>query len=459
MAGLIDLLERFAQAAPVAVMARASLEHIFANELLDRIFEDHARKQYTRELAFSSAFWLMVDVVTKSKPSLNSAYKSNKPELSVSVQSVYNKVNHTEMAVLEQLLGATAKRISQVIGYWKTPEPELIPGFSSRIIDGNVLAGSEHRIKELRSTRAAALPGRSVCFYNYESRLIDDIILDANAHAQDRSQIDAILTRVGPNEVIIGDSGLCTQKMMTGISSRKAYFILRKPANTALTRLGSPRKVGTGDTGDIYEQQAILRCEDKTELRLRVITIKRFKPTSNGKMEIELLTNLPSKVKATRIATAYRKRWSIENVFQDLGEALATEIDTLGYPGAALFGFTIGCILQNIHSMIEHSLRITHKSTLPPTARLSRYKLALEIQSTVPGMEIAIQASSWEKSFGRLSIKEFAKWLLATAKGTVVENYRTYRWSPKGPKQKRMSGKRIHHIATQKVLDKRENTT
>lgn len=458
MAGVNALLERFSCAAPIAVMARASLEYVLANDALEQIFEDNASRQYTRELAFSSAFWLMADVVTKAKPSLNSAFQAEKENLSVSVQSVYNKVNHTELNILEHLVSTTATNMGKVIDCWTSnPQSELIRGFSCRIIDGNVIAGTEHRIKELRTTRAAALPGRSVCFYNYQSRLIDDIVLDQNGHAQDRSQIDAVLTRVREGEVIIGDAGFCTQKMMAGIANRNAYFVLRKPSNTALTLIGKPNKVGTSDTGDIYEQRAVLQCKDGTELKVRLVTIKRFKPTSSGKMVVEILTNLPATVKAVNIAKAYRKRWTIENAFQDLGEVLATEINTMGYPSAALFGFTVGCVLQNMHSMIEHALRVAHKNKLESTQRLSRYKIALEIKTTTPGMKIAIESPVWERTFSQLTARDFSKWLIGLAKSTSIKEYLPYKWSPKGPPPKRKSGNRGNHIATEKILSERKS--
>ena len=459
MAGLSSLLERFSNAAPIAVMARASLTRLFSDDLLDQIFEDYATRQYTKQLAFSSAFWLMVDVVTKAKPSLNAAFQNEKESFAVSVQSVYNKINHTELPILENLVAITAGNIEEVMKCWNNPQPELIRGFSCRIIDGNVLAGTNHRIMELRETRAAALPGRSTCFYNCQTRLIDDIVLDKNGHAQDRSQIDSILIRVRKGEAIIGDAGYCTQKMMAGIQSRRAYFILRKPSNTAITRVGKEQKVGTSDTGHIYEQRCVLNCKDGTVLQLRLITIKRFKPTSAGKMVVELLTNLPARVKAVNIAKAYRKRWTIENAFQDLGEVLATEINTLGYPSAALFGFAVGCVLQNMHSMIEQSLRIVHKSKLEPTQRLSRYKLAIEIKTTTPGMEIAIESLVWERTFSKLSTKEFANWLLAMAKRTDVKDYLPYKWSPKGPPRKRKSGNRGNHVATHTLLLERKTLT
>jgi len=50
-------------------------------------------------------------------------------------------------------------------------------------------------------------------------------------------------------------------------------------------------------------------------------------------------TNLPkSKASALIIADIYRKRFQGENMFQELEAYLHYEINTLGYPKAALFG-------------------------------------------------------------------------------------------------------------------------
>ena len=40
--------------------------------------------------------------------------------------------------------------------------PEPIPGYAARILDGNVLTGTEHRITPLRTTNSAGLPGMSL---------------------------------------------------------------------------------------------------------------------------------------------------------------------------------------------------------------------------------------------------------------------------------------------------------
>ena len=50
---------RFVKQSPVSVMVRSLMERVFNAEQLDSIFENHATRQYTRELLFSSIVDLM----------------------------------------------------------------------------------------------------------------------------------------------------------------------------------------------------------------------------------------------------------------------------------------------------------------------------------------------------------------------------------------------------------------
>ena len=48
-----------------------------------------------------------------------------------------------------------------------------------------------------------------------------------------------------------------------------------------------------------------------------------------GDTQMALITNLPRRVTARKVANAYRKRWTIETGFAELTDTLACEIDTL----------------------------------------------------------------------------------------------------------------------------------
>ena len=48
------IFERFVKQSPVSVMVRGLMERVLSTEQLNYIFENHATRQYTRELLFSS---------------------------------------------------------------------------------------------------------------------------------------------------------------------------------------------------------------------------------------------------------------------------------------------------------------------------------------------------------------------------------------------------------------------
>lgn len=97
---------------------------------------------------------------------------------------------------------------------------------------------------------------------------------------------------------------------------------------------------------------------------------------------IAILTNLPaSDADAVVIAELYRQRWSIETLFQVVTENFEGEIQTLGYPRAALFSFSMALVAYNILATIKAALRVTHGSGKVESA-LSWYYLVEEIQST-----------------------------------------------------------------------------
>ena len=57
----------------------------------------------------------------------------------------------------------------------------------------------------------------------------------------------------------------------------------------------------------------------------------------------------------------YRNRWKIETAFQKLEKHLHSEINTLGYPKAALFGFCLALVAFNLYAVVMAALRSAHR--------------------------------------------------------------------------------------------------
>ena len=60
------------------------------------------------------------------------------------------------------------------------------------------------------------------------------------------------------------------------------------------------------------------------------------------------------------VADLYRKRWTLETAFQELEASLNGEINTLGYPKAALFAFCVALVAYNVLSAVKAALRSVH---------------------------------------------------------------------------------------------------
>ena len=63
------------------------------------------------------------------------------------------------------------------------------------------------------------------------------------------------------------------------------------------------------------------------------ITIKLDKPTRDDETMIHLVTDVPAEAAdAITLAELHRSRWCIENAFQEIDQALRSEVNTLCYP-------------------------------------------------------------------------------------------------------------------------------
>src|SRR5258708_37358193 len=129
-----QVFERFVEKTPFAVMARSLLERTLPPETLDALFEDKANSQYTRELTFSSVVDLMGQVVTSAFPSVRAAYLDKSFDISVSLTSLYNKLQGIEAKVSAELVDHTARQLQPLIQEIGGALPEPVPGHPVHVL-------------------------------------------------------------------------------------------------------------------------------------------------------------------------------------------------------------------------------------------------------------------------------------------------------------------------------------
>ena len=359
-----ERFEKFIERSPVSVMVRGTLERVFDPEKLERVFTDNAVRQYTRDLTFAQCVGLMSDVVFRITPSVGAWYQAHGEELSVTRQAVYEKLKRMELSIAAGLVAYSGRELEASLRQMPTPPPPLLPGYRVRALDGNHLAGTEHRLGELRRYRAAALPGHALVFYDPQWDVVTEVIPCEDAYTQERALLPEVVPMVAAQDCIVADRNFCTLGFLFGIARRGAFFVIRQHGANVVGQLqGKRHAVGRDARGQALYEQALCLTEPDTgaTLVVRRITVELATPTRQGETALHILTNLPpADASAPQLSALYADRWTIETAFQHLTVDLACEVDTLGYPKAALFGFCVALVAYNVVAVVKGALRAAH---------------------------------------------------------------------------------------------------
>ena len=446
-----DVFDRFVEQSPICVMARGLMERALAPKRVDALFEKTAQRQYTRELLFSTTVDVMALVVCRVRPSVNAAYQARKEEIGVSVRALYDKLQCLEPEISAALVRDTAQRLEPIIRRMKGTKPALLHGYRTRILDGNHLAGTERRPKILRDVAAGCLPGQTLVVLEPETGLASEVICSEDGHAQERKLLDLIWSMVEERDLWIADRNFCTTKFLFGLAARKACFIIRQHSSTLRwKRQSKRRRAGRTKTGVLYERTLWLEDEEGNEIEVRQIELKLDKPTRDDEKTIRLLTNLPAKVRAAKVAELYRERWTIEKLFHSMTQLLRCEVNTLAYPKAALFGFCVALAASNVLAAVKAALRATHKKVALDEV-LSDFYVAEELAGTYRGMMIALPEAEW-RHLADLSDQEFVAWLSGVAKRVRLDRYPKSPRGPKKPRSRRTRYSKAKHVATARLM-------
>jgi hypothetical protein len=438
------MLEIFRQKTPLSCLLHGLLERCFSAGRLDRIFLENAQEQYTRELLFSTVCELMLSVVLKIHPSVNAAHPKRPEPTGATVSALYEKLKGVELSVSQALLRDTSSDLSDILdalGF--QPEPWL-PGYPVRVLDGNCLAASEKRLAVHKNASGAALPGKSLVVFDPERRLMLDVFPCEDGHANERSLLGAVARTVRAGELWIADRNFCTLGYLGNISQQKAYARVRLHKNLPFIEDNPFSLVEEDGDRRIFEQNVTV--DGRTYRRVRV---ELAKPTRDGDHFIDILTDLPSDIAAATVAALYRKRWTLETAFQHVEKHFNSEIETLAYPKAALFGFSLALVAYNVFSVMISSLDCAHGK--PVSKDISGYYIAHEIAATYLALVHLGAALDWQ-SVAACSPAEFAAWLRETALHVRLQTLKKHSRGPKKPKQKPPYDPKQPHISTYQLL-------
>src|ERR1700712_4853422 len=247
-----SVIERFEQHAPASVMARTALEHALPAGWVDEVFDVHRKRQYSRELLFSTVVELVTLVSLGLRPSLHAAARQMET-LPVTLAALYDKINRTEPGILRALVRGSPERLAPVAA--AVDGGTTLPGWHLRVLDGNHLSASEKRLAPLRGHRGAALPGQTLVVYDPDSGLATDLVASEDAHQSERALVAPLPDSAQPGQLWIGDRHFCTGPILQGWDKSRSGFIVREHGrHPRLAGQGAWRECGRTETGQVREQ-------------------------------------------------------------------------------------------------------------------------------------------------------------------------------------------------------------
>jgi IS4 transposase len=446
---------RFVEKSPISVMVRGTLERVLGADQLDAWFARTAQKQYTRTVLFSTVYDILSQVVFRIKPSVRAAYRDHEDQVGASLISLYNKLNGVETHTSAELVRYSAAELAPLIEQLDGARAPWLPGYRVKIIDGNCIEASDRRLKPLREVQGGALPGKSLVVYEPAYGLVRDVFPCEDGHAQERSLFGEVLPTVRAGDLWIADRNFCTREFLCSVDKRGAVFIIRQHEGLPWEMLNAFRSVGRMETGHVAEQRVQVRDAQGSPHLFRRIRVKLDQATRDGDRVLYILTNLPlRKASAKRIARLYRKRWTLETAFQHLEAYFHSEINTLAYPKAALFGFCLALVAYNMVAVVMAALRSVHGAETIDQ-ELSLYYIANDIAQTYHGMMIAIPEDEW-RVFSRMRLAEMVATLRELAQKVCLKAYRKSPRGSKKPRPKLEGTPKASHVSTAKILRDRQ---
>src|SRR5476649_643524 len=223
---IADIIEHMLERTPLVLMTRILLERAMDAAHFDDLFNRMAVTQYTRTALFSNIIGLLMTVTTRMHRSVGAAYHEHKGRLGVSLVALCGKLKRTDLPLMSALVRENSERLGEVISELRAELAPLVRGYRTRIVDGNALGATEHRLDVLRDTRSGPLPGKALVVFDYERDITTEILPCEDGHAQERSLFRQLAELVRADELWIADRNFCTKWFLKSIVARGAAFLI-----------------------------------------------------------------------------------------------------------------------------------------------------------------------------------------------------------------------------------------
>jgi hypothetical protein len=426
---------------------------------LDDIFDRHRGRCYEKELTFSVLVNVTADALLEHSGSGRQSFQRGREngELNVSIVSTYGKLKRVPQAVSEAFLAEGTDRLLTVVSAKAVQKlPPSLQAFSLTLLDGKAVKRLPKLLKPLRKLKGGVLGGKGLAALDVASGLVIAMATSLDGDTNDAKLVPDLAAQVQARRrwiLWIGDRQFCDLMQTRVFAGREGdHFLVRYHKRVQFCPDASrAASTGTDAQGRTFtEDWGWLGAKSNKNRRyVRRITLKR-----PGEETLILITDLidADVYLASDLLEAYRMRWGIERVFQQITEVFELKHLIGTTPQGSLFQLSFCLLLYNMIQVIRGAVA---EGAEEEVAAVSTELLFEDVRRQL----IALHETLAATEIVPLIPQELTAANVRERMAKLLNKVWTERWRKSPPKKRKTpeqrTGERTHSSAYRVLMDAR----
>lgn len=353
-----ELLRRL----PLAQAVLRGFSYMLDSATLAEVFQQHRGRCYEDILRFDQLVYLIRDALTIHHGSGHRAFTAAQAAgaLPVAEQNVYGKLARLPEGLSLALLSAGATRLQSLLPVDPATVaiPPTLSGLRLIAFDGKKLKNAAKRLKPLRGVPGKLLGGKLLVALDVARGLVLAMNADPDGERNDvplvPSLVQQVRAQVTEPILWLGDRQFGNLEVPALLGARSGdHFLVRAPKSLKLYADAQRAAACFMDAEGRPVRQEwgwIGSARDARRRYVRRITLER-----PGEDTVILLTDLTDDacVPAADLLAAYRLRWGIERVFQEVTEVFCLQTLIGATPQAMIFQAALCFLLYNLIQVVR----------------------------------------------------------------------------------------------------------
>lgn len=376
------------QQLPLAESVLRVFQHALDDDVLNAIYEAHRGLCYEGDLTFPTLVNLILDALTAHGGSGHAAFTAAQraERLPVAETNVYGKLGRVPLAVSQALLREGSRRLAAIrpaTPAVTTVWPPSLVAFEPVVVDGKKIKNAAKRLAPLRGRPGKMLAAKVLAGVSLTTGLAVAFAADPDGERNDVPLVDELLPQVrscvSGAILWIADRQFADLNLPAKFLGERDHFLLRLTRKLSFTADPErPERTGIDAQGRPYRERWgwIGRVADRRRRYVRCIELTAA--TADGDPVCVITDLLDADVyPAADLLEAYRQRWQIEQVFQQVTEVFGLQQLIGSRPEAAVFQAALCFVLYNAIQVVRSHVATANAL---PVVEVSSERLFRDIQ-------------------------------------------------------------------------------